>query len=136
LSPFKMGNVAYKLFVYHSEDNMIFLIWPEEMALSCSWYHISAQSLWECLLLSPPRQADGVAVCQLLWLIYMSQSRWTLLCAETLRRWWKASDVISFPSVDQATFLFLSPISQGKPNQGFRVSPTWKEITSEFFGHH
>lgn len=55
-----------------------FLIWPEEMVLSCSWYHISVQSLWECLLLSPLWQADGGAVCQLLWLIYMSQSRWTL----------------------------------------------------------
>lgn len=29
----QMENVAYKLFVYHSEDNMIFLIWPEERAL-------------------------------------------------------------------------------------------------------
>jgi hypothetical protein len=62
-----MGNVAYKLFVHHSEDNMIFLIWPEERALSCSWYHISEQSLGsKCLLLSPSRQADGLATYQFL----------------------------------------------------------------------
>lgn len=58
---------------------MIFLIWPEETAFSCSWYHISAQSLWDgCLLLSLLRQADGAAVCQFMWCVHMSQSRWTL----------------------------------------------------------
>lgn len=55
-----------------------FLIWPEEMVLSCSWYHISVQSLWGCLLLSPLRQAHGAAGCQFGSFIYMSQSRWTL----------------------------------------------------------
>lgn len=41
----QMENVAYTLFVYHSEDNMIFLIWPEEMALLQLISDFSAVSL-------------------------------------------------------------------------------------------
>lgn len=64
----QMENVAYKLFVYHSEDNMIFLIWPEERALSCSWYHISGQSIysgffWGRLLVLLPASLCGTFTC-------------------------------------------------------------------------
>lgn len=48
------------------------------MVLSCSWYHISVQSLWGCLLLSPLWQAHGAAGCQFGSFIYIRQSRWTL----------------------------------------------------------
>lgn len=124
-----MENVAYKLFVYHSEDNMIFLIWPEEMALSCSWYHISVQSLWDgCLLLSLPRQADGLAVCQFMQCVHVSQSRWTLRQNRDLSPKHSSSRPIFFLPPEEHLL-----ISQGSQNQGFLVKTKSREIIWENF---
>lgn len=72
----QMENVAYKLFVYHSEDNMIFLILNrEEMASLQLISYFSAVSLRRVFTLVSSRQVDGVAVCQLMWCIHVSQSR-------------------------------------------------------------
>ena len=106
---------------------MIFLIWPEEMAFSCSWYHISAQSLWDgCLLLSLLRQADGAAVCQFMRCIHVSQSRWTLRQNRDLSR---------KPSSKSIFFLFQSSFywfHKEVKIKGFWLKQS-REITSQNF---